>query len=342
MRLGFVVKPLARPELKSHDSRRWQNSPHLTVSLAYLRDVFGYLKSAGIAMYRMSSDLAPYASHPDMPQFRDQVAGSAAELAEIGALARGWGLRLSFHAVAATVINSPDPRVAAHAAIDLNTLASILDGMGMGPESVVVTHIGGTYGSPEAARERCVHAIDALPPATRSRLVIENDDVRFGVRDALWVRERAGIPVVFDRLHHRLKGWDEMPEQDALAACLATWPAGVRPKIHWSAPRTEWLVEDQAPARDRTPATDRGAVAGRDAEAPLRGRQTRWMYHSDYVNPFEFIDFLRAAGRNSRGLLPFDIMLEARAKDLALAQLRRDLARYAPDLAEGLEPAAIP
>ena len=324
MRLGFVVKPLARPELKSHDSRRWQNNPHLTVSLAYLRDVFGYLASAGITMYRMSSDLAPYASHPDMPQFHNQVAESEAELAELGAIARELGLRLSFHAVAATVINSPDPRVAGSGAADLTVLASILNAMSLGPESVVITHIGGTYGSPEPARERCAHAIDALPPATRSRLVVENDDTRFGVRDALWVSARAGIPVVFDRLHHRLKGWDEMPEQDALAACLGTWPAGVRPKIHWSTPRTEWLVEEQG------------------ADTAPRVRQTRWMYHSDYVNPFEFIDFVAAASRNLGALVPFDVMLEARAKDLALAQLRRDLARYAPDLAARLEPAATP
>jgi UV DNA damage endonuclease len=330
VRLGFVVKPLARPELKSHDSRRWQNSPHLTVSLAYLRDIFGYCKSAGITMYRMSSDLAPYASHPDMPQFRNQVEESAAELAELGALARELGLRPSFHAVAATVINSPDPRVAANAAVDLTVLASILDSMGMGPESVVVTHIGGTYGSPEDARRRCVHAIDALPPVTRSRLVIENDDMRYGVRDALWVFAATGVPVVFDRLHHRLKGWDEIDEQEALHACLATWPAGVRPKIHWSTPRTEWLVEETG--------------AGSEPKA----RQTRWMYHSDYVNPFEFIDFLRAAtrhsasGRNPAALPPFDIMLEARAKDLALAQLRRDLVRFAPDLADQLESAANP
>jgi len=81
MRLGFVAKPLARPELKSHDSRRWQNGPHLRVSLAYLRDVFGYLAAAGITMYRMSSELAPYATHPDMPQFHRQVAESLTELA---------------------------------------------------------------------------------------------------------------------------------------------------------------------------------------------------------------------------------------------------------------------
>jgi UV DNA damage endonuclease len=315
MRLGFVVKPLARPELKSHDSRRWQNNPHLSVSLAYLRDVFGYLATAGISMYRMSSDLAPYATHPGMPQFHDQVDESAAELAQLGGVAREAGLRLSFHAVAATVINAPDPRVATNAAADLTVLASILNRMEVGPESVVVTHTGGVYGSPQVARERCAQAIDALPSATRSRLVLENDDVRFGVVDTLWVHERTGVPLVFDRLHHRLKGGETMSDREALAACLSTWPDGVRPKIHWSTPRTEWLVEEQP--GDETPKVTR----------------TRWMYHADYVNPFEFIDFLRIAD----GLPSFDIMLEVRAKDLALIQLRRDLARFAPDLAGSLE-----
>lgn len=318
--LGFVVKPLARPELRSHDSRRWQNSPHLSVSLAYLRDLFGYLATNGIKMYRMSSDLAPYAAHPGMPQFHNQVAECIAELAEIGALARRIGLRLSFHAVAATVLNSPDCTVAANAAADLNVLASILNGMDAGPEAVVVTHVGGVYGSPIAARERCARAIDALPGPTRSRLGLENDDVRFGVDDILWVHQRTGVPLVFDRLHHRLKGWDTMPEQEALATCVATWPPGVRPKIHWSTPRTEWLVAEH-----------------RDDETPKITR-TRWTYHADYVNPFEFIDFMR----NASGLLPFDIMLEVRAKDLALIQLRRDLALYAPDVAVRLDPAKIP
>jgi UV DNA damage endonuclease len=57
MRLGFAVKMLGQPDLKSHDTRRWQNEPHLSVSLAYVRDIFGYLDRAGIRMYRLSSDL---------------------------------------------------------------------------------------------------------------------------------------------------------------------------------------------------------------------------------------------------------------------------------------------
>jgi UV DNA damage endonuclease len=53
-----------------------------------------------------------------------------------------------------------------------------------------------------------------------------------------------------------------------------------------------------------------------------------WTGHADYVNPFEFITFMRLA----RGL-SFDIMIEAKVKDLALLRLRRDLQRYAPDIA---------
>ena len=316
MRLGFVVKPLARPELRSHDSRRWQNNPHLSVSLAYLRDVFTYLDAAKITMYRISSELAPYATHPDMPQFHRQVEQCAAELAQVGAIARAADLRLSFHPAQHVVLNAPGPDLVARSAADLVVQTTILDAMDLGLEAVVVMHLGGVYGDREAARERFVRNYEALPEATRRRLALENDDVRFGVADTLWVHERTGIRLVFDILHHRLNNPDGRPSHDALAACLATWPADVRPKIHFSSPRTEWLVD------------------GGDGSQPAEVRQTRWNYHSDYVNPFEFIDFLRMA----EGLRPFDVMLEVRAKDLALRQLRDDLARFAPDLVAKIEP----
>lgn len=321
MRLGFVAKPLARPELKSHDSRRWQNGPHLRVSLAYLRDVLGYLAAARIAMYRMSSELAPYAAHPDLPQFHRQVAESLAELAEVGVQAREAGVRLSFHAGQHVVLNSPDDGRAARCAEELRVLADILDALDIGPEGVIVVHAGGVYAAPIAARERFVRRYLALPQAVRGRLALENDDARFGVCDILWIHERTGAPLVFDNLHHRLHNPDGRPAREALAACLRTWPAGVRPKVHFSSPRTEWIVEERG--ADQLPAV----------------RRPRWAHHSDYVNPFEFIDFLySASGADGASAPDFDVMLEARAKDLALRQLREDLARYAPDLAARLEP----
>lgn len=321
MRLGFVAKPLARPELKSHDSRRWQNGPHLRVSLAYLRDVLGYLTAAGITMYRMSSELAPYATHPDMPQFHRQVSESLTELAEVGAQARQAGVRLSFHPGQHIVLNSPDDEQAARSAEDLVVQSGILDAMGAGREAVVVLHAGGIYGDLASARERFAQRYLALPQSVRERLVLENDDTRFAVSDVVWIHERTGIPLVFDNLHHRLHNPDGRPQAEALAACLKTWPHEVRPKVHFSSPRTEWVVEERA--ADQLPAV----------------RRPRWAYHSDYVNPFEFIDFLRSVNVAGNLSAPdFDVMLEVRAKDLALLQLREDLARFAPDLAARLEP----
>ena len=317
MRLGFVVKPLVRPELRSHDGRRWQNRPHLSVSLAFLRDVFEYLSSAGITMYRLSSELAPYGTHPDLPQFHDQLAQSLPELAEIGRLARQMSLRLSIHPAQHVVLNAPEFVLAARSRADLTQQAALLDAMGLGPEAVVVIHLGGVYGDRDAARQRFVEGYYALPEIVRRRLVLENDDGRFGVADALWVHACTRVPVVFDNLHHRLNNPNGLPVREALSACLASWPAGVRPKIHFSTPRTEWLVEQRA------------------GENGPWVRRTRWTYHADYVNPFEFIDFMHGA----EGLPDFDVMLEVRAKDLALRQLERDLSRYAPELAARLEPA---
>ena len=208
MRLGFVVKPLARPGLKSHDSRRWQNNPHLSVSLAYLRDIFRYLVEARISMYRISSELAPYLTHPDMPQFHDQLTECATELAVVGESARAADLRLSFHPSQYVVLNAPDADLVARGVADLNSQAMILDMMGLGPEAVVVTHVGGIYGDRRAACERFVQAYFALPEPARRRLVLENDDTRFGVADTLWIHERTGIRLVFDNLHHRLHNPD--------------------------------------------------------------------------------------------------------------------------------------
>jgi UV DNA damage endonuclease len=52
--------------------------------------------------------------------------------------------------------------------------------------------------------------------------------------------------------------------------------------------------------------------------------------HSDFLDPFSVIDLLRDA--RAGGLRPFDIMLEAKAKDLALLRLREQIGQFAPEL----------
>ena len=96
MRLGFAVKVMGHPDLKSNDARRWRSGPHFRVSLGYLRLIFAYLDEIDVRMYRMSSDIAPYATHPDMPQFHGQIRECAGELRELGQWPANWGCACRF------------------------------------------------------------------------------------------------------------------------------------------------------------------------------------------------------------------------------------------------------
>jgi len=154
MRLGFAVKVLGEHGLKSNDARKWQSNPHLRVSIEYLHAIFGYLAKHDISMYRMSSDVAPYITHPTMPQFHGQVKECRKELEALGKVAREQNLRLSFHPSQYVLLNSPDAKIVTQSVKDLVAQAEILDVMGLGPEAVLVTHVGGTYGDPAAGRER--------------------------------------------------------------------------------------------------------------------------------------------------------------------------------------------
>jgi len=314
MRLGFPVKVVARPDLKSNDTRRWVNGPHLRTSLAYLDAIFDYLAQHNIRMYRMSSDLAPYATHPDMPQFHGMVKESAKELRAIGTKAKRLDLRLSFHPSQFVVLNSPDPSLTSKSVWDLRSQAEMLDLMELGPETVIVIHVGGLYGDREASRVRWVRTWEKLPAPVRRRLVLEHDDLRFSASDTLWINGQTGVPLIFDHQHFWCLNPEGLDLRETLAEMLRTWPTGIRPKVHFSSPRTE-LREFKR--RDRK---TRKTTAVKVAPT--------WTGHADFCHPFEFITFMKTV----EGLV-FDVMLEAKAKDLALIRLRPDLVRYAPDVA---------
>ena len=101
-------------------------------------------------------------------------------------------------------------------------------------------------------------------------------------------------------MHHRILDPEGIPEDEALRAALATWPAGQTPKIHFSSPKT--AVEEGPGGELRYP---------------------RIVAHADLVDVLDFERGLRgpvaAAGRD------FDVLVEARLKDLAVLRLRRQL-----------------
>lgn len=304
-RLGFAVKVLGAGGLPSHDTRRWQSEPHLRVSLERLEAIFDHLDAEDVRMYRMASNLVPYGSHPDMPQFHGQVEECSEGLAALGERARAADLRLSLHPGQYVVLNSEKPQLRLAAAAELELQASVLDAMGMGPEAVVVIHLGSGAGGQAAARDRFLAGFEGLGEAAQRRLVLENDDSRFGLADVLEMSRHTGLRVVWDALHHRCYDPERIPVGEALTMALATWPKGVTPKVHYSSPRT--AVEERKVRKGRR-------VERRIVLPPL-------LAHADLIDPVGFESFLRGPATG----LELDVMLEAKAKDLALARLREQL-----------------
>src|SRR4051812_18741587 len=155
-----------------------------------LHGVLDHLERAGISMYRMTAALAPYATHPDLPQFHRQVEEAHDELAALGDRADTLGIRLSSHPSQYIVLNSQDPAVRAAAVRDVELQARIMDVMGLGPEAVVVLHVGGAAGGFDAAMDRFLEGFEELSDRARERLVIENDDRTFGLRHVLDLHRR--------------------------------------------------------------------------------------------------------------------------------------------------------
>ncbi|MFL6594595.1 MAG: UV DNA damage repair endonuclease UvsE [Chthoniobacterales bacterium] len=306
---------LGAPGLKSNDSRRWQQSPHLRVSLRYLAKIFDYLEANDIHMYRMSSDIAPYVTHPDMPQFHGMIEECADELKSLGKRARSSGLRLSFHPSQFIVLNSPDPILVQKSIADLAAQTQMLDLMELGPEAVVVVHAGGTYGDTDSGCARWIQTYKLLSPAIRRRLVLENDDLRYSAGDVLKIHDETGVPLIFDHQHFWCHNPEQLELRETVERFLRSWRRGVRPKIHFSSPRTE-LRELKRKVRN-------------SRKKKLVLQPPVWTGHADFCQPFEFIAFMRLLDG-----LKFDVMLEAKSKDLALLRLRRDLQRYAPDVAK--------
>jgi len=168
-----------------------------------------------------------------------------------------------------------------------------------------VLHVGGIYDDPVASLERFARRYEALAPAVQRRVALENDDRRYAWADVWRVYERTGVPLVLDVLHHQVHNPQRIPLREALAAALTTWPNGMTPKLHFSTPRTDV----------------------RTLDGSGRLKLPNWTEHADFVNPFAFVALLDALD----GLPDTDIMLEAKARDVALLKLREDVAHFAPE-----------
>lgn len=239
----------------------------------------------GIMFYRFTSRLIPLCTHPQFLEWNYR-AELAEEFKAIGDFVKEHGVRVGLHPDHFTLLNSPKLEVQEASRRDLNYHLNMLEGMGLGTTSKLVIHVGGKYQDRSLALERFKEQFKALSEKIRQRLILENDDRCFTAAEVLKLAKEIGTPMVLDIHHHQILNHGENLD-DLLPEIFATWGSET-PKVHLSSPRSE-----------------------KDPRS-----------HADYIEAGTAVEFINLARKLNRD---FDMMLEAKQKDLALLKLAEDL-----------------
>ena len=269
----------------------------VTANLTCLRRMLEWNVAQGLLFFRIGSSIVPFGSHP-VNTFAWQT-HFAADFQAIGDYIKANGLRVSFHPDQFVVLNSPSPDIVQRSIQELVYQGSMLDLMGLDGTAKLQIHVGGLYGERELAISRFAAVHATLPPAVKARVVVENDDRLFSLRDCLALHELTGVPILFDNFHHECLNHGE-PMAEALRLAAATWH----------------------PVADGVPLMDYSSQA-------LGERKGK---HTDNLVDEQFREFLT----HLHGL-DFDLMLEIKNKEAsalrAVAILRElGLSAAAPDI----------
>ncbi|MBC7472966.1 MAG: UV DNA damage repair endonuclease UvsE [Candidatus Sericytochromatia bacterium] len=169
-------------------------------NLESLQSMLKYNVKENMMFFRISSDLIPFASHPiNQFNWREHF---KKELTSIGDYIKTNNIRISMHPDQFVLINSLKDDVVTKSIGDLTWHCHFLDSMGLDKDAKVQIHVGGMYGDRDDAIRRFVNAYNLLPDLIKKRLVIENDDRLFTLKDCMQISDEVGIPIIFDNFHN--------------------------------------------------------------------------------------------------------------------------------------------
>jgi UV DNA damage endonuclease len=289
-RLGFVASVLSE-DLSTSRTCRLRNATGerirelASANLAALDRVISFLERHDVGLYRISSNLVPFASHAvNTVRWWEEYDKT---LSELGRRIRNLGIRVSTHPGQYTVLNSPDSSIVRASVAELVYHARLLDALNVDCTCKIIVHVGGLYGGTKReAMARFAATAKGLPRNVLRRLVLENDDRLFDADDVLQLAGEVDVPMVFDWLHHQANPCRRVATE-VLPEIFSTWRSrDGTPKVHLS-----------SQAKGRPPGC-----------------------HADYIDQEDVLAFLRVAPGQ-----PFDCMLEAKQKDRALLRLRGEL-----------------
>jgi UV DNA damage endonuclease len=229
-------------------------------NLRRLAAAVDFCRRNSIRLYRMPSSLFPMS---DESLGRRVLTKMSPRLLEVGQAAMAAGMRIVNHPEQFVVLSSDRPEVVKTSLAILCKEALVMDLLGLPqtPFASLIIH-GGKGGRGGAL----VRQIGKLPPGIRNRLCLENDEYSYSAAEILDVCKNAGVPMVFDNLHHVIREKIDSYEDPSLrrftTLARATWPDPDWQLVHLSNGRTSF--------RDRN-------HSDLIVEVPSAFRQVRWI-----------------------------------------------------------------
>lgn len=255
-------------------------------NLQYLKQCLLWNVEHNIQFFRISSDMIPLATHPEMNFIWHQDQEIINACRQLRNYSEKHGMRITMHPGQYTLLNSPRKEVVTRSIEDLKYHEALSQLLGV---SDLIIHVGGIYDDKKSAIERWVKNYQQLPENLISLLRLENDQHLYNIEDVLQISERTGIPVVMDFHHHKI--FPSLNMQEALHRVIASWEGFNLPKFHLS------------------------SAKGSDLDPR----------HADFIALKDFNEVLENL-KNLKMMMPKTIylMLEAKQKEQAVLRLIRE------------------
>ncbi len=251
-------------------------------------------------MVRLSSDILPAYTQEDWSYFwqkPDVREYCARHFASVGKIAKQQDVRISFHPGQFTVLASDNPDIVNRSIAEFEYHIDMARWMGYGKtfqDLKCNIHISGRQG-PDGIKR----VLPRLTPEARNCLTIENDEMCHGLDASLELVD--DVALVLDVHHHWVRTGEYIdPNDDRVKRVIDSW-RGVRPTMHYSYSRDEWLPN----GFDHTvrPTMDILLESGH--------KKQKLRAHSDFY-PNRTVNAWALSFLDN-----FDIMCEAKAKNLA-------------------------
>jgi len=201
----------------------------------------------GIQVMRISSDLVPHSTNPQIIEKFGKEGEEYATLEflrkyleKVGRIANLENIRITHHPSQFVQIGSPTFSIFNSSVKELEMHVKFLEMMKMKKDSVIVIHIGGVYCDKPGTITRFKKQFKMMPKNIKQRIVLENDEKCYDADEVLEICESLNVPMVFDIFHYNCYGkiHKEVKQKtidEMMPRILATWKKrGIRPKFHLS------------------------------------------------------------------------------------------------------------